>query len=316
MSGPARIDVHQHILPPEYSDWLRSKGALAGGLPIPEWSAEAAVEFMDANGIATATLSVSTPGVYLGDGADAREMARRVNEFAASVAASDPDRFGFLATLTLPDVEGAISEAAFAFDNLGADGVVLLANVQGRYLGDLEFDPLFAELNRRDAVVFVHPSVLPADPLPGVPPFAVDFLLDTTRAAIDLVKAQVVRRYPNLKIILAHAGGFVPYAAQRIAITVSFLTSRPLNEVLEDFRSFYFDTALSAPSALPSLLAFAKPGHVLFGSDWPYAPSPVAGLVTRELDEYTNLDSAGHSAIAHGNALGLFPRLVERMSAS
>jgi predicted TIM-barrel fold metal-dependent hydrolase len=271
---------------------------------------------MDANGIATAILSVSTPGVHFGDDAEAREKAREVNEFAAAIVRADRQRFGFFATLPLPDVQGALAEAAHSFDSLGADGVVLLANARGKYLGHIDIDPLFSELNRRNAVVFIHPSILVADALPGVPPFAVDFLLDTTRAALDLVRANVVQRYPNLKIILSHAGGFVPYAARRISLTVSMLTSRPVKDVLEDLRRFYFDTALSAPSALPSLLAFAKPGHVLFGSDWPYAPAPVAASITRELDSYAGLDAAGQSAIARESAIALFPRLATKVVAS
>jgi hypothetical protein len=128
--------------------------------------------------------------------------------------------------------------------------------------------------------VFVHPGELPAPRVDGMPPFAADFLLDTTRAAYRLVRNGVVRRYPSVEIILSHAGGFVPYASHRLAIAITGDTQRPPSEVLEDFASFYFDTALSgSPAALPSLLAFAKPGHVLFGSDWPYAPPIAVGYL-------------------------------------
>jgi predicted TIM-barrel fold metal-dependent hydrolase len=236
-------------------------------------------------------------------------MAREMNEFAGALVTKRPDRFGFFATLPLPDVPAAIDEAAYSFNVLNADGVALLANTGGQYLGAPALDPLFAELDRRAAVVFVHPSILPGPAVPGVPAFAVDFLLDTTRAAVTFVQNGVIQRYPNLKIILAHAGGFVPYAAERIAVTVSFISQRPLNDVLDDLRSFYFDTALSAPTALPSLLAFARPGHVLFGSDWPYAPASVVRLMTAELDKY-EMSANQEAAIARDNALALFPRLA------
>ena len=314
MSARRRIDVHQHVVPPAYAAWLRAKGLHdAGGREIPAWSAEDALAVMDAHDVATAILSVSTPGVRTDPSergaAEARAMARAVNEFAATVVRDHPGRFGFFATLTLPDVDGALAELAYAFDVLGAAGVILLANTLGRYLGDAADEPLLAELDRRHAVVFVHPSTLPGPTVPGVPAFAADFLLDTTRAAYRLVQNGALRRFPNLKIILSHAGGFVPYASHRLMAALLAEGGRTPADVLDDLRSFYFDTALSgSPAALPSLLAFAKPGRVLFGSDWPYAPAPVVSYFTGQLDAYEALDADGHAAIDRGNAAALFPR--------
>lgn len=313
MTARHRIDVHQHVVPPNYAAWLRSKGVQdAGGRPLPEWSVDEALRVMEGHDIATAVLSVSTPGVRLDaiqhDDAEARAMARTVNEFAATVVRDHPERFGFFATLTLPDVDGALEEVAYAFDVLGASGVILLANTGGRYLGDPDDEPLLAELERRHAVVFVHPSALPGPPVPGVPPFATDFLLDTTRAAYRLVQSGAVRRHPDLRIILAHAGGFLPYASHRLMAALLAEGGRSPADILEDLRSFYFDTALSgSPAALPSLLAFAKPGHVLFGSDWPYAPAPAVTYFTGQLDAYAALDANGHTAIDRANAEVLFP---------
>ena len=218
----SRVDTHHHVVPPEYAAWLRAKGALAGDLPIPSWQPEAALSLMDRHDVRTAVLSVSTPGVHLGDGADARAMARHVNEYAAQMTRDHPDRFGFFATMPLPDVDGALDEVAYAFDTLGADGVVLLANNRGTYLGDESFDPLFDELQRRAAVVFVHPSVPPGlDPIDGIPPFMADFLLDTTRAAVNLARSGTLERCPDVTVILSHAGGFIPYAAYRLARAAS-----------------------------------------------------------------------------------------------
>ncbi|MGU3586411.1 amidohydrolase family protein [Rhodococcus sp. C26F] len=303
---PGRIDTHQHIVPPRYRQWLLEKGLTAGGRAIPEWSAENALELMGDNEIDTAIVSVSTPGVEpTVDLSEGRSLARELNEFTAGVVADYPGRFGFFATLTLPDVEGALIETSYALDELGADGVVLLANSKGIYLGDPAFDPLFEELDRRSTVVFVHPSHLPADPVPGLPPYTVDFLLDTTRAAVNLARSGTLDRYPNMKVILSHAGGFLPYAAQRAANVASPHDDGD-DDGLRVMRKFYFDTALSSsPYALPSLLAFADPTHITYGSDWPYAPAARSAKFTTSLDDYSDID---HAAVNRGNAELLFPR--------
>ncbi len=309
MSNPARIDVHQHIVPPDYANWLTQHGIKPGGGSVPKWSVEDALNMMDEHGIATGILSVSTPGVHLGNDAEARVKAREVNEFAAKVVSAHPHRFGFFATLTLPDVDGAIAEAVYALDELHAAGVVLLANSHGRYLGEKDFDPLMQELNRRHAVVFVHPSELPGPSVQGVPPFAADFLLDTTRAAINLIVSGTMTRHTNLKVILSHAGGFIPYAAHRMAPVCS--PDGNVETGLENLRRFYFDTALSgSPTALPSLLAFADKSHILYGSDSPFAPVQVVSHFTDGLDAYP-LENQLRSAINHSNAEALFPQFAK-----
>jgi predicted TIM-barrel fold metal-dependent hydrolase len=299
------------MVPPAYAAWLRDRGLAAGGLPLPSWSAEASLALMDERGVETAMLSVSMPGVHLGDDAEARARAREVNEYAAKVVHDHPNRFGFFATLPLPDVDGALAELAYAFDTLRADGVVLLANHRGVYLGDRRFDPLFDELSRRRAVVFVHPSTIPGlEPLPGVPSFVADFLLDTTRAAIGLARSGTLDRCPDATVILAHAGGFVPYAAYRIAIAAS-AAGNPL-EGMARLKRFHFDVALSSsPTALPSLLAFAEPDHVLFGSDFPYAPAGAVAAFAGLYEGYS-LTEARRASIDRGAAERLFPRLQRR----
>ncbi|AJY42981.1 amidohydrolase [Burkholderia humptydooensis] len=305
---PKKIDTHHHIVPPSFAAWLESRGITAGGLPIPHWSEEGALELMEAEGTATGIFSVSTPGVHLGDDIEAREKAREVNEFTAGVVSRHPGRFGFFATLTLPDVEGAIAEATYAMDTLRADGVVLISSVRGTYLGDESWAPLFDELNRRQAVVFIHPGDLPCDPVAGIPPYVADFLLDTTRAAINIAKAGWLERFPDVKFVLSHAGGFVPYAAQRIARVVSPDNSNEGG--LARLRRFYFDTALSSsPYALPALLAFADPSRITFGSDWPYANKDRSVDFTRMLEAFP-LTDAQRQAIYRGNAERLFPRLA------
>lgn len=308
MTTPHRIDTHQHIIPPAYAEWFARQGITAGGLPLPAWSADAALDLMDSADIACALLSVSTPGVHTGDDLAARALAREVNDFAASVVTRHPGRFGFFATLTLPDVDGALAEAAYALDHLNADGVVLLTNVGNCYFGDAAWEPLMAELNRRKTVVFIHPCDLPGPSVPGIPPFAADFLLNTTRAAINYAKSGALERYPDLKIILSHGGGFVPYAAERIARICAADGSNAAG--LARLRQFYFDTALtSSPYALPSLLAFANPSHITFGSDWPYAPKARSLHFSKLLDAF-ELTDGQRQAIDQGNASRLFARFT------
>jgi predicted TIM-barrel fold metal-dependent hydrolase len=303
-----RIDTHHHFVPPAYMSALRKQGYSYGaGSSIPEWTQQNAIAFMDSSGIETAILSISTPGVHFGDSGEARRLARELNEFGATVVQDRPDRFGLFAVLTLPDVEGAIAEARYALDELHADGVVLLAHVGGQYLGDPAFDPLFDMLNERGAVVFVHPSEIPGNAIDGVPPFAADFLLDTTRAAIKLVTSGTFARCPKLQIILSHAGGFLPYASYRVASL--FSRTQSIEQGVATLQRFYFDLALSStPAALPSLLAFADPTHITFGSDFPYAPIPVANYMADRLTDF-HLTARKRYAIERGNAEALFPRL-------
>jgi predicted TIM-barrel fold metal-dependent hydrolase len=256
-------------------------------------------------------LSVSTPGTtFLSNPADAAALARDLNDYTAELAAAQPDRFGFFATVPMPHVDIAAAETVRALDELNADGVVLLANNAGTYLGEDGQDALFSALNDRSAVMFIHPGELPGPIVPGVPPFAADFLLDTTRAAYLLVRNGIRTRYSKIRFILSHAGGFVPYASHRMAVAITADTGRSWADVLDDFASFYFDTALSSSAAaLPTLLAFAKPGHITFGSDWPFAPVAAGKLFAAGLDTYPAIDTSTSEAIERTNALALFPRL-------
>lgn len=314
----ARIDVHQHLVPPPYRAALWAAGITeVGGRAVPDWSPEAALALMDEVGIATAVLSVSAPGTtFLDDPAAAARLAREVNEHGAELVRRHPDRFGHFATVPMPDVAAATAEVVHALDVLHADGVVLPANARGTYLGQDGQDRLFAALHEREAVVFVHPAAeLPGPTVPGVAPFAADFLLDTTRAAYLLVRNGIVRRYPGIRFVLAHAGGFVPWAAHRMAMGLG-AEGMSIRDTLTDLRTFYFDTAMSAsPTALPALLAFARPERVLFGSDWPFAPDVAVHYFAAGLAEHlahTPFGATIAAAIDHGNAAALFPRLARQ----
>ncbi|RSM75932.1 amidohydrolase [Kibdelosporangium aridum] len=316
-----RIDTHQHIVPPRYAEWMHDKGIRPGGVDLPSWSPSAALKFMDGHGIQTGILSLSTPGVYFADAAEALRWAREVNEYTAAVVAKHPERFGFFATLTLPDVEGALAEASYALDTLHADGIVLLANNDGRYLGAPEFEPLLEFLHRRAVTVFIHPGELPAPEVPGIPTFTADFLLDTTRTAISLILSGAMKKYPGIKFILAHAGGFVPYVAYRILLTMLNEKNKAqqawalvdqkhqIPKHLAVLKQFYYDVALSStPAALPSLLEVADPAHITYGSDFPFAPPVAIGFLNKQYENYP-LTPALRDAIDRGNAEALFPRL-------
>ncbi|MFD0919479.1 amidohydrolase family protein [Saccharopolyspora rosea] len=313
MVFPARVDVHQHIVPPAWARALDDRGMDSGGWAIPAWSASEAIAMMDRQGIATGVLSVTSPGVHLGDDADARTLARTVNEYGAEMVKDRPDRFGSFASLPLPDVDGALREAEYALDVLGADGVVLMSNAHGRYLGDPDFEPLWAELDARGAVVFVHPAQPPMPLLPGTPAPLADYVFDTTRTALNLALTGVLSRHPNVKTILSHGGGFLPYAAYRFTGLTSTVVDpdRDADDMLRDLKRFYFDTALSAsPSALPALLAFAEPGHVLYGSDWPFAPRNAGSYYDHFLETYPDFSPGQAEATDRGSAETLFPRLA------
>jgi 6-methylsalicylate decarboxylase len=315
-----RIDVHQHLVPPFYAEALATNGGDPSHSPMPHWSPELALTYMDAHDIATSIVSLSAPSVVGWQGAARRQMARRVNEYVAELGAKWPGRFGNFATVPLPDVDGALEELAYALDALQADGVFVLATYQGRYLGDPMFEPLWAELHRRKAVVLIHPGVTPGQPrfppAAGIVPPLLDFLLYTTRSAVQLVFNGVVDRYPDARIVLSHAGGFLPYAALRVAGGVPhFRADLPdPAKTLAKLKRFYFDTALSTGSAIPALKDFAADGHILFGSDFPYAPPEVAGYFISALDENEHLTPTERDAVNSGSARALFPRFASSRS--
>jgi predicted TIM-barrel fold metal-dependent hydrolase len=275
--------------------------------PVP-WSVTGTLRMMDEHGIQTAVVSTSPVGLRL-EARDRAPKAHEVNEFTAEMVKDHPDRFGYFATLPLPDVDAALEEIRVAYDELNAEGVLVPTNVHGRYLGDPDFEPVFAELERRNAVIFTHPTGVGGTPAPGIPSYVADYLLDTVRTAIDLVRTGCTRRYRNIKIILSHGGGFVPFAAHRMATAPATWGELTTAEVVEEFRTFYFDTALTAsPSSLPSLLSFAKPGHVLFGSDWPFAEEEIP-YYSGHLDAYPMSDEE-RAGISYANAQRLFPRIM------
>ena len=309
---PYRIDVHHHILPSEYVSALASQGiTTAGGRPLPEWDVQSTLALMDRHSIATAITSIAEPGIYFGDLSFTRDLARRCNEYSAQLVQAYPQRFGALAILPLPDIDAALRELEYALDTLKLGGVVLLSSVDGRYPGDPLFDQLFTELNRRGAVVLLHPAVpaINSELKLDLPPFLIEFVFDTTRAVTNLVFSGTLERCPGIRFILAHAGGTIPYLAYRISMGQIMLPGAPQG-VMTYLKQFYYDTALSAnPYALCSLQELVDASHILFGSDYPFAPEILTGFTVQGIQNYHGFDEQAQRAIERESALSLFARL-------
>lgn len=308
-----RIDIHHHALSADIIELLRE---LALPTPVQQWQLGETLDMMDANGIEASVISNVIPCDVLGDAAVAARLARQVNLAAAELVRAQPGRFGFFATLPLPHVDLALDEAAHALDELGADGVTLLPHGGDHYLGAPLFDPLLAELDRRRAVLFVHPLDLPRGSVPGVPSVYADFLLDTTRAAVSLITSGTLARYPGVSVILSHAGGFLPYAASRVEAVANALADVDHDAMWDGIRRFYYDLALSVPSALPSLLAAADPSRILYGTDWSGVPAAVVAQATRALDASAVINDRARQGINRNNALALLPGLARRLKAT
>lgn len=315
MTAPGKLDVHAHYLPEPYRDALERAGhARPDGMPqIPEWSADAHVGLMDRLGIATSLLSVSSPGVHVVDDVAAgRDLARAVNEAGRRAVVDHPGRFGLLGSLPLPDVDATIAEIAHCVDNLHVDGFVLLTNVGGIYLGDAAWEPVFRELDRRGARVLIHPTspVCWEHTSFGRPRPMLEFLFDTTRAVVNLVLNGTVARYPNLRLIVPHAGATLPVVADRVAAFALMLDVDASVDVLRDLAALHFDLAgTPIPRQLNALLALTTLDHLHYGSDFPFTPDFVAAIASERLDSAGDPPGSLTETL-RVNTEGLFPRLA------
>ena len=311
----AFIDVHHHLLPRLYIDAVGT-GPITEQAPrraavALDWTAQKSLDEMDANGVAAALLSVSAPGIWFGDNAKATALARACNDHTAGLVRTHPRRFGMFASLALPDVDGALAEIRHASEELATDGYCLMSSYANRYPGDPAFAPVFDELNRRKAVVFVHPTASDASKalLPGIPASTMEFVLDTTRAVMSLLYSGTLSRCPHIRFVFSHAGGTVPYIGHRMCrleAQEEFAKLIPEGAMQALTRQFY-DTALSANEpALAALEMFVPPSQILYGSDFPFA----VGMMKRTIDGLAAHDftPAARAAIERGNALALFPR--------
>ncbi len=303
-----RIDVHHHLSPPAYIARLAPRMPLA---PLQSgWTVAKTVEDMDRAGIRTAMLSVTSPGFWFGDAAEARDLVRASNEYGQSLVRDHGARFGHFAALPLPDVDGALEATRHALDVLGADGVALFTSYQGKYLGDASFAPLFEELNRRRAVVYTHPntSLCCANVQLGIPEPAIEFGTDTTRTIASWIFGGFAQRFPDIRIIFSHAGGTLGALVERF----DFLARQGPNRerfpggIRPLLRALFYDTAQASDPAPMAALRYIVPiSQVLFGTDFPYrrGAENVEGLAALGWPAEELL------AVESRNALRLLPHL-------
>lgn len=298
-----RIDVHHHHQPPT----LR-----LGGRPGRAWTPEWSLEQMDKFDIAVAILSLTQMGDALYDGTEkGRANVRLGNEYGARLMADHPTRFGLFSAIPLPDLDGSLREIEYGLDKLKADGIGIYTNDnQGRWPGDPYFDAIWQELNRRKAIVYMHPLAPPCcrNLNDGVPTAMSEFDFDITRGATSLLAGGVLHKYPEIRFIIPHSGGTMPVLAGRIKDRypndpkhASYIP----NGVYPELQKFYLDIAhASFPMPLAALLKFAPPSHILFGTD--FSPEPIESTVN-ELP-HSGLSAALMRAIERENAEKLFPR--------
>ena len=282
------IDVHSHIITPEFVSALESEGRLLDeGFPLPKWEAEAQLKWMDEAGIQTSVLTLAAPQP------SSAEVVRATNEAAARLKREHPDRFRFCAALPLPDVEAAIEEARYALDVLGADGIKLATNVQGLYLGAPELDTLFSFLNERKAVVILHPhrpEPVNRQVMQQTPLAMQEYLSETTRAVSNMISRNVLARYPNVKVVVPHCGAYLPLMVPRMKSLTSVMQANNLVDNIDweaNLAALYYDLAgAHSPEVIRMLLTITTPDHLLYGSDYPYVAPQVLTQSLQRMQQY------------------------------
>src|SRR5688572_25907513 len=198
---PYRIDIHHHFAPPAWVTAVKGKPLLQPANTT--WTPEKSIEDMDRGGVAASMVSITNPGLWFGDAPMTRQLARACNEYGAKLVQQHPARFGLFAALPLPDVDGTLAEIAYAYDSLKADGIGLFTSYGDTWLGNARFRPVIEELNRRNAVVHVHPTAANCcrnlSYAPGVGPGSMEYGTDTTRAITGICFSGDAARFPNIR---------------------------------------------------------------------------------------------------------------------
>jgi predicted TIM-barrel fold metal-dependent hydrolase len=322
MPGSPVIDIHQHVIPDVYRAALARIGVMGSGEnPWPKWTLSRMLELMDETGIAATMVSIASPGTYFGDIAFTRQLVRECNEALARMVADRPARFGAMGFVPLPDVDAAMREVEYALDVLRLDGINLLSHTGPRYLGQPEEDALYAELDRRSAIVFVHPVRPPMKELPqfSFPAGYTELVFDTTRAIANLLCTGTLAKYPNIRFVVAHMGGVTPFLLFRLSglTDEAKLRDRIPEGVATYLRRLYYDVTQSvSPGALRAVLDVADPSRILFGTDYPFARS-AERVVTDTLSAvraFDGFDDALRDKVLCGNARALFPRFAQAVN--
>jgi 6-methylsalicylate decarboxylase len=304
--GARPIDFHHHFVPPRHLEAILAQRESGR---TPPWSPEISLAEMDETGIATSICSLVQPGVWLGGVDNSRKLARECNEYGARMVSDHPGRFGLFAAIPLPDSEGSLREIEYALDTLKADGIGLMTSFEDKYLGDPAFAPVYEELNRRRAIVYVHPTQPKCCTglVPGVTVSTIEYATDTSRTIASLVYSGTAAKFPNIRFVFSHGGGTMPYLLgryERLAIERkdAWLTDGAAPQL----RKFYYEIAqANHAGALDGLLALVPISNVLFGTDYPLRPASEA---VEGVTAYKFTD-AQRRAINRENAERLVPRL-------
>jgi len=316
-----RIDMHHHFLPQAYM--LEEKERIHaehGNSAMYSWTAEQAIDAMDKAGVDFAVASISTPGVWYGDVALGRRLSRQWNEAAAETVHKYPARFGFFAPVPLPDTEGSLKEIDYAYGSLKADGINFLSNYQGKWLGDPSFAPVMEELDRRNAIVYVHPTFSPCCSGPMVPGLVapiLEFPYDTTRTIVSLITSGTTTRFPHIRWIFSHGGGALAGVYGRIEHLEKMPAYRgkvPAGMHAELAKLYYDTASLSPDSTLPALLKIVPSSQILLGSDYPLAgPPPTDVMIKRAVEEFEAMKPSPRlrRAVERDNAIRLLPRIAK-----
>ena len=281
------VDVHSHIITPEFVSSLEREGRLMDeGFPLPKYNVENHLKWMDEAGVQTSVLTLAAPQ-------PTSEAIRLCNEAAARIKREHPGRFKFCAALPLPDVNAAISEAIYALDTLKADGIKLATNVGGQYLGAPELDMLFSVLNERRAVIILHPhrpEPVSRQVMQQTPLAMQEYLSETTRAVSNMISRNVLARYNNIKVVVPHCGAYLPLAIPRMkSLTPVMQANKMVGEIdyEANLRTLYYDLAgAHSPEVIRMLLTITTPDHLLYGSDYPYVAPQVLTQSLARMKQY------------------------------
>ena len=291
--GQGVMDVHSHIITPEFLSSLENEGRLMDeGFPLPKYDADAHLKWMDEAGIETSVLTLAAPQPT------SPQTIRMTNEAAAKLKRQHPGRFLFCAALPLPDVDAAIREAKYALDTLGADGIKLATNVGGQYLGAPELDTLLSVLNERKAIVILHPhrpEPVNRQVMQQTPLAMQEYLSETTRAVSNMISRNVLARYNNIKVVVPHCGAYLPLAVPRMKSLTPVMQANKLVGEIDweaNLRTLYYDLAgAHSPEVIRMMLTITSPDHLLYGSDYPYVAPQVLTQTLARMKQYLSTES-------------------------
>jgi predicted TIM-barrel fold metal-dependent hydrolase len=280
-------DMQHHIVPEFYVEELKRRGIKkVQGVSFPSWTVKKSLSLMKGWNISRAFLSVSTPGVHFGNDKEAREFSRKCNDYILKCIDEHPGKFGGFASVPLPDVQGAIEELKYTLDKKGMDGLFLMSNVHGRYLGDKEYRPFFEELNKREAVVFIHPHTHPEQEGQELLNPLYWWYIDTTKTLLSIIRSGYHRDFPNIKYIVAHGGGTLPLIYPKLIEELK-KENPGIEEELEKWKGqLYLDTAKAVTDEVfSSILSFTDLNHIVFASDYVWADKGKMPYWTGEINK-------------------------------